>query len=375
MNPSDVVFTFSHETWDDASTREFCRPPDRLVRHLLESPRVRRTLVVNPWRSQLSRLRRRRRFPPPPGERAVLLQPWRLRREDPLDPQQLRASYLAYSEQVRAGAMAAGLQRPRLVTFNPLAAAFGTWDWCASTTYFARDDWAQYPPRRAWWPAYEAAYQVLQSKDIAICAVSEVLARRLHPDAVVVPNGVDAELWTEQREAPPGLPARPLLVYAGTVDERVSLEAVSSILQTLPDAHLLFVGPQTDGTAARLSGLSPRLHLRDRLGQHDLARVVAAADACLLPHTRTELTAAMSPLKLYEYLAAGRPIVATRLPPIEGVHPSVVLVDEDRAFGDGTREALERGPLAEHDRLAFIKSQSWQARFETVLDVMHRRAA
>jgi len=77
----------------------------------------------------------------------------------------------------------------------------------------------------------------------------------------------------------------------------------------------------------------------------------------------------MSPLKLYEYLAGGRPVAASDLPPVRTVDPSIVLVPEGHSFADGVEEALSRGPLTEDDRLAFIDANSWSRRHGQILRV------
>jgi hypothetical protein len=75
----------------------------------------------------------------------------------------------------------------------------------------------------------------------------------------------------------------------------------------------------------------------------------------------------MSPLKLYEYLAGGRPVAATDLPPVRAVDPRIVGVREGESFADGVADALDCGPLAEDERLAFIEANSWQRRHDDLL--------
>jgi glycosyltransferase involved in cell wall biosynthesis len=82
----------------------------------------------------------------------------------------------------------------------------------------------------------------------------------------------------------------------------------------------------------------------------------------------------MSPLKLYEYLAAGRPVVAVDLPPLRGVDGRVFLVGEEEDFAEATRAALARGPAPEAERELFVEQHSWQRRHERVLDLALSRS-
>ena len=77
----------------------------------------------------------------------------------------------------------------------------------------------------------------------------------------------------------------------------------------------------------------------------------------------------MSPLKLYEYLAAGCPTISIDLPPVRGLGDRVLLVDAVSDFSDVVDDALAAGPAHEDDRIAFVRHNSWRARHETILSL------
>src|SRR5262249_17154918 len=154
---------------------------------------------------------------------------------------------------------------------------------------------------------------------VRVCAVSQVIAERLGPLAhcVVVPNGIAPDEWLDPPD-PPGwftaLP-RPRVVYVGSLDTRIDPPAGPAIRCAIPGGPVVFLGPMMD--SAHLSAIQT-LHnvtIRPHSDRPAVVGVVAAADCGILPHTRSALTEAMSPLKLYEYLAGGAPVVATDLPP------------------------------------------------------------
>jgi hypothetical protein len=99
----------------------------------------------------------------------------------------------------------------------------------------------------------------------------------------------------------------------------------------------------------------------------EITAMIHAADACLVPHARNELTAAMSPLKLYEYLAAGRPVAATDLPPMRGIDDRVVLAGPDDDYVAAVRQALAMGPASEDRRLAFVDENAWSRRHADII--------
>jgi teichuronic acid biosynthesis glycosyltransferase TuaH len=370
----DIVLSLSLETWDDVVSREFARPPDRLARHLLTSGNMGRVLVANPWRSLqgaiLRRLSGRVSASFPATDTAWLTRPMRLRRADPGTTAALRRSYRAYDRVIHHRAHRQGMERPTLITYNPFHAAFGDHAGYRSVTYVGRDDWASHHRFEHLWDVYRDAYDSIRSRGIRVAAVSQEILDRMVPrgPSRVVPNGVDPGVWTQSTHGTDpftGL-ARPLALYTGTIDQRLSLEGIESLSKVA--GSIVLLGTQTDDTAVALAEQHDNIVALPSVGQADLASAVANADVCVVPHVRNALTRAMSPLKVYEYLAAGRPVVATDLPPIRGIHPSIHLVEGDD-FSTAFRVALERGPLAESERLSFIANNSWSSRCEAILDL------
>ena len=69
---------------------------------------------------------------------------------------------------------------------------------------------------------------------------------------------------------------------------------------------------------------TPNVHLFGPVGQRELAATVQACDVGVIPHRDQECIRAMSPIKLYEYLAAGIPTVTVDLPPVHGIDDRVL---------------------------------------------------
>jgi glycosyltransferase involved in cell wall biosynthesis len=117
------------------------------------------------------------------------------------------------------------------------------------------------------------------------------------------------------------------------------------------------------------------VRMQPAVGRKEIASVIHAADVCVLPHLHTALTEAMSPLKLYEYLAGGRPVAASDLEPVRSGDSRIVLAPEGEGFAEAVEEALNRGPLSEEDRIAFVDANSWARRHEQILMLAFGRLA
>jgi glycosyltransferase involved in cell wall biosynthesis len=180
----------------------------------------------------------------------------------------------------------------------------------------------------------------------------------------VVPNGVDPELWADPPRPPDWwlrLPG-PRLLYIGTLDRRLDVEAAVAVARAWPRGTVVLVGRRTEPERLRAAAVEPNVVIHDAVGRDQVAALAHAADVCLLPHRRTALTEAMSPLKLYEYLASGSPIVATDLEPVRRAGGPIVRVEPVGDFVAAVRDALALDPVPERERLALISRNSWARR-------------
>jgi glycosyltransferase involved in cell wall biosynthesis len=374
----DVVFTFSYLSWQAAAQRGWCMSEDRLARALVEHRRVRRVLVGETMRSLPIKLARDllsvERVPFPAGERARLVQPLRLRRGDPTSLHGARRMAHAYDRALARAARRMGLRDPVVITTHPLIAGFAALEWARSVTFYAIDDWAAHPAHRRWWPAYRESFAALRVRRRRVAAVSQTLLARLLPtgESAVVPNGLEPVEWIGDPTPPDWARdvLRPLLLYVGTLDARLDVPGLLAIARALPDARLLLVGAQTDPEHLRALRAARNIELRPPLPRAAVTGLIRVADVGLIPHVRSRLTEAMSPLKLYEYLAGGLPVVAADLPPVRGVEDvRVRRVAHGEGYPEAVRDALAIGPASEDERLTFVQTNSWAARHERLLNL------
>lgn len=374
----DVVFCFSYLSWQAAADRGWFGTEDRLARGLLLHERVERLLVCDLMRSLPAKLLRDcqvraagREATFPGSSSARLLRPMRLRRDYPTSIDGVRRACAALDRTLEREARRMGLHKPAVIVANPLLAGFAELAWAGPVTFFATDDWLAYEPHRRWWPAYTESFALLRARGRRVCAVSSAALERIAPTGptAVVPNGIDPAEW---RGAPGSPPApqelrRPLLIYTGSLDSRLDVPALLQIARQLSEATIVLVGPLLAPDHLAPLRAAPNVEIRPPLDRPELIELVRAADLGLLVHRELPLTRAMSPLKLYEYLAAGLPVVATDLPPVRGVHRSVELVDPAGDYPRAVLAALARGRAGERERLAFIERSSWRARHDELL--------
>ncbi len=216
------------------------------------------------------------------------------------------------------------------------------------------------------------------------------LADRFGPRraVAVVPDGARLDpqrtfTWTAaRREAP-------VVAYAGHLYPWKGVDVLIEALALVPEVQGRIVGGHPrEADLSRLTalatarGLGARLEFTGLLPPHAVAGALADADILVLPNTATEVSARYtSPLKLFEYLAAGRPIVASRLPALaevleDGVNALLVAPGDPAALAGAIRRLAGEPALAQRlaaRAFADAEQYSWARRAER-LDVVLARA-
>jgi teichuronic acid biosynthesis glycosyltransferase TuaH len=370
----DVIFVLYSRSWAAAMSEGRSFSEARLAAGLPSDPRVGHVLLVNPYRSVAAKVWRslRPRYPPPPRREHVHVhEPLRARRTDPAEP---RGTTARYEASIRRASSRLGFKRPAVITANPFLAGFGVFDWAGPITFYAWDDWTSDFKRPYLIPAFRESFAEIRVKQRGVCAVTQAVLERVGPSGphAVVPNGIEPEEWRSLGEPPEWfakLP-KPRLLYVGSLDNRVDVEQVAEVAEAYPDGSIVFVGPlQDEAHFAAVRGY-PNVLIHEGLAPRpDVIRLIGAAEACLIPHVGNRLTEAMSPLKLYEYLAGGRPVAAVNLPPIAEVEGRVVLAPVGGELAPAVAQALALGSAPEAERLQFVARHAWSRRLEEVLAI------
>jgi len=227
--------------------------------------------------------------------------------------------------------------------------------------YDCNDAHADFPGLPRW-------TRTLQEKTLRCADRVIVSGKRLREDAArvrgndhdihVVGNGVDHAAFRralDLREKSPR--ARPRIGYLGAIAPWFDFELVSAAAAARPQWEFVLVGPVLGGAAAELSRLSrlPNVKVEPAVPHDDVPRVLAGFDVGLIPFRLNALTAGVNPNKLYEYLAAGVPVVSTPFSPDVAADVDAVALAPDAA---GFVAACERYLSRSDDARAHMQARA-----------------
>lgn len=214
---------------------------------------------------------------------------------------------------------------------------------------------------------------------VSLVSAGELYRNKKHlaPDLLLVPNGADTDHFARALDPELPLPAdlaalpRPVIGYVGAVSDWLDQELVSAAARACPEGSVALVGP-VDTDVSLLKSL-PNVHLPGRRDYRDLPAYLKGFDLAMIPFKINELTRGVNPVKLYEYLAAGLPVVSSDLPEVRPFEPLVLVARTPEEFTGAINEALgANSPEKVSARLDEAARHSWQERAQVAADAVAR---
>ena len=184
----------------------------------------------------------------------------------------------------------------------------------------------------------------------------------IRPDAHLFASGVDAAHYAaaERRKRDS---SRPVAGYVGVIDERLDLELISALAAALSDWEIRMVGPVIEKIDPDSVPRAANIRYLGKQPYDRLPELMADFDVALMPFAVNEATRSISPTKTLEYLAAGLPVVSTRVADVAAEYGDVVtLADDANAFAAACRLALAEDASERAERVRpLLERMSWDA--------------
>jgi glycosyltransferase involved in cell wall biosynthesis len=217
--------------------------------------------------------------------------------------------------------------------------------------------------------------------DAVLASAPELVTRMrgLNSNVHYAPNVADTRLFATALEPGPvdpeiaALPA-PRIVFVGAIiAAKIDIPLVVELARSRPDWTFAFVGPVGPGdprTDVQALTQLPNVRMLGYRPYEQLPTVLRGADAAIVPYHLDGEMRSVFPMKIYEYLAAGRPVVSTPLDTLADT-PDVLKAATAQEFAARVEQAIERdAPAVRAGRSKRAQSHSWESRLEQIADAL-----
>ncbi|MER3403451.1 MAG: hypothetical protein C4337_09250 [Armatimonadota bacterium] len=194
-------------------------------------------------------------------------------------------------------------------------------------------------------------------------------------EAVLLPNAVSADIFAKALEPRTPVPTdllaipQPRVGFIGAITpEWIDIELVLVTAQKNPQWHFVLIGPRWPRRKWKHLHFPKNVHFLGMRPYHLLPNYLKGIDVCLLPFKQNAITFGASPLKLYEYLAAGRAVVSTYVPDVNYFENLAWVANDASDFSKAIHQALKTAhdPAAQQARLRAVQPHTWDSRAQKV---------
>ncbi len=240
------------------------------------------------------------------------------------------------------------------------------WDW--PLLYDCMDEWENFQGIRSAVVSAEAT--LVRQCDLLVVSAARLLEKWTPAGRPIVlaRNAVDVEFYANRCKPNDRLAdtPHPIIGYYGAIATWFDVDLMVHVARARPDYRFVLLGGVFDVDVSTLRAL-PNVALLGQQPYETMPEFLFHFDACIIPFKVNPITEATDPVKLYEYLSAGKPVVSVRLPEIATYSELVYLADSKEEFVAGLDRAVEeRDDALAARRRAFARANTWTSRYEAI---------
>jgi len=202
----------------------------------------------------------------------------------------------------------------------------------------------------------------------------------INPATSWVPNGVEYDVFSAPRDEPADLKdiPRPRAGYVGVVKKQLDLRLLAMLAKVRQDISFVLVGLRgklgSDEEILDNLVAMPNVFELGKKSPGDLGAYMQHMDVLLMCYKKDDYTKFIYPLKLHEYLATGRPIIATPIRTVRSFTNVVILANTQGEWLESLDIALapgERDPLRVRERQSTAKDYDWNILVERIVEIIN----
>lgn len=224
---------------------------------------------------------------------------------------------------------------------------------------------------------------ILKNSDLVICTSKQLYLEKkeIHPHTYFVPNAADishSEIarLPETKIHPKLIDIKkPIIGYFGNIERRMDYPLLEKLFKDNQDKSFVLVGPCHEESIPEWWHQTPNVHLIGRLPFNEMPSILKGFDVAIIPFKKDEVSNTIFPLKLFEYLGSGKPVVISdfNMDLKEFTHETVPFCKDADEFTLSLNEALNYDNEDKlNARIAVAEENTWERRMKEFSNLLSK---